>query len=389
MNSKNIIVIGASAGGFEALKTLVRGLPAELRASVLIVWHISPEVRGVLPHVLNRIESLPAAHPDDREEIRDGHIYIAPPDRHMLVENGQIRITRGPKENRFRPAIDPLFRSAAYHYGATVIGVILSGSLDDGTSGLWTVKNRGGIAIVQDPNDAEVPSMPENAIREVAVDYTLPVAAIPTVLVDLLDERRKVARVTVKKNDENKDKQLKLEIGIALEETALDAGVMELGNLTPYTCPECHGVLSALTDGTITRFRCHTGHGFSVDSLLATLTENIEKSMWSAIRGVEESIILLNHIGDHFAELNQPQLAAAYFKKANEARARNDIIRAAVFSNEQLATDNVGNSGTELGRREQRAKQAVSAWGRESGISYEKENDVPAKVGDETEESAE
>ena len=168
MKLRNIIVIGASAGGFEVLKKLVADLPADFAASIFVVWHMSPDVRGVLPQVLNRAGTVPAAHAVDGESIEPNRIYVAPPDHHLLIEKGTVRVTRGPKENRFRPAVDPLFRSAAYAYNNRVIGVILSGALDDGTAGLWTIKRRGGVAVVQDPFDAEVPSMPDNALREVA-----------------------------------------------------------------------------------------------------------------------------------------------------------------------------------------------------------------------------
>ena len=341
MNSKNIIVIGASAGGFEALKELVSGIPADFQASIFVVWHMSPDVLGVLPQVFSRMETLPAAHAFDQEVIEDGRIYVAPPDRHLLIDAGRVRVTRGPKENRFRPAVDPLFRSAAYHYGPDVIGVILSGALDDGTSGLWTIKHRGGITIVQDPRDAEVPSMPENAIREVEIDHTLPVSEIPGLLVSLIDDKSRNPRAAPAPSHEQEAELLRREIGIAAEHTLLETGIMDLGDLTPYTCPDCHGVLSAVIEGPTKRFRCHTGHAFTSDSLLATVTEDIENSLWNAIRGVDESIILLNHMGDHFADVNQPRLAALYFQKANEARDRNKVIRSTVFRHEQLSADSL------------------------------------------------
>lgn len=337
MESRNIIVIGASAGGFEALKKLVGGLPAELEASLFVVWHVSPDVRGVLPQVLNRAGKIFAAHAEDNESIHTNRLYVAPPDRHLLIEPGRVRVTRGPKENRFRPAVDPLFRSAAYAYGSRVIGVVLSGALDDGTAGLWTIKERGGMAIVQDPLDAEVPSMPENALREVAIDYSVSVQEMPDLLVRLAQEKvAEVARMNVKN-----DKRTEIEIRIAAEDNALALGIMKYGELTPYTCPDCHGVLSAFRDAQLMRFRCHTGHAFSADSLLATVTENIEESLYSAIRGVEESIMLLNHLGDHFAETNQTKLAALYFKKANESEQRAQRVRQAVLSHEQLSKDSL------------------------------------------------
>lgn len=165
MEKRNIIVIGASAGGFEAIKRIVTDLPSDIDASLFIVWHMSPDVRGILPQVLNRVNRIYAGHALDKEEIKTNRIYIAPPDHHLVLEEGRVRVTHGPKENRFRPAVDPLFRSAAYAYSNRVIGVVLTGALDDGTAGLWAVKHYGGVAVVQDPNDAEVPSMPENAIR--------------------------------------------------------------------------------------------------------------------------------------------------------------------------------------------------------------------------------
>lgn len=338
MAPRNIIVVGASAGGFEAIKELVAGLPSNLGASVFIVWHMSPDIRGVLPQVLSRVSSLPAAHAYDYEPIQPNRIYVAPPDHHLLVENGHVRVTRGPKENRFRPAVDPLFRSAAYAYGPSVIGVILSGALDDGTAGMWTIKQRGGVAVVQDPNDAEVSSMPTNALREVAIDYCVPVAEMSALLVRLSQEQVTEEAVV---EDKTENEKTAIEIRIAAQDSAFEAGVMQLGTLTPYTCPECHGVLSALRDGQRVRYRCHTGHAFSADSLLATITENIEDSLYSAIRGIEESVMMLNHIGDHFAEENQPKLAAVYFRKAKEAETRAQLIRQTVLTHEQLSQDSL------------------------------------------------
>ena len=266
-SGQRIIVIGASAGGFEALKKIVKELPADFNAPLFIVWHMSPDIRGILPQVLNRVNSIYAAHAYDREEIKSNRIYVAPPDYHLLLEEGTVRVTHGPKENRFRPAVDPLLRSAAYAYGSRVIGVILSGALDDGTAGLWTVKHYGGTAIVQDPMDAEVPSMPENAIREVNVDYCVGVSEIAKLLVRLTKQ-------PVKKEEVMKDEQTKKEIEIAAEENALEKGLMNLGELTPFSCPECQGVLSRLQNNNIIRYRCHTGHAYSVaDALMTSITD--------------------------------------------------------------------------------------------------------------------
>lgn len=338
MTKRNIIVMGGSTGSFEAFKTIAAGLPKDLDASVFIVWHMSPDIRGVLPQVLNRVGNLTASEAAEGEPIEPGRIYIARPDHHLLIDDSHVRVARGPKENRFRPAVDPLFRSAAYNYGPRVIGVITSGGLDDGTSGLWTIKHHGGIAVVQDPNDAEIPSMPESAIREVNVDYVVPVSDIAELLAKLSQEE--IPDVPERSmHDEAENKRTELEIGIAGEDNALQSGVMNWGELTPFTCPECNGVLSRIKDGDRPRFRCHTGHAFSADSLLSSLTENIEESLWGAIRGVDESIMLLNHLGDHFAEVNRVRVAAKFFQKAKEAQQRNEVIRRAVLDHELLTTD--------------------------------------------------
>jgi two-component system, chemotaxis family, protein-glutamate methylesterase/glutaminase len=333
-----LIVMGASAGGFNILKDIISRLPNTFNAAVLIVWHIAPTVKSILPEVLNRASNLHAAHGRDGEKIVPRRIYVAPPDKHMLVEKGRIRITKGPKENRFRPSIDPLFRSAAYMYGPRVIGIVLSGSLDDGTAGLWQVKHFGGIAIVQDPKEAEYSSMPESALQQVEVDYCLPAAAIAELLGSLID--RKIPECPF---SEIGEQVTAAEIKIALEENALENSIMKFGELTPYACPECHGVLTAIKEGMIERYRCHTGHAFSANTLLDAITERVEDSLYNAIRGVDETVLLLNHMGDHFAERNETKLAAMYFQKAKEAADRSSLMRQAVLTHEQLSQQTVSD----------------------------------------------
>src|SRR5438128_4983989 len=189
MAKKDIVVVGASAGGMAALEQLVAGLPRGLPASLFVVWHLAPGVKSVLPTLLARAGPLPACNPKDGDPIEPGRIYVGPNDHHMLLENGYIRVARGPKENRFRPAVDPLFRSAAYLYSTRVIGVVLSGALDDGTAGLWAIKLRGGTAVVQDPADAVHRSMPLNALDNVDVDHKLPAREIGPLLGRLVREQ--------------------------------------------------------------------------------------------------------------------------------------------------------------------------------------------------------
>lgn len=344
MEKRNIVVIGASAGGFEALRQLVRSLPADLNAAIFVVWHISPDVTGVLAKVLNRLNTLPADNAVDGEAIAMGHIYIAPPDHHLLLENGRVRITKGPRENRFRPAVDPLFRSAAKVYGPRVIGIILSGALDDGTAGLWTIKEFGGLAIVQDPEDAEVASMPRHAMQAVQVDYVRPIAEMGALLVELVQQEVPISSSLPPAEEKRVEKEIK----IAMEPEKRQSDILEFGQPTTFTCPECHGVLSSMIEGGRIRFRCHTGHAFSADALLTSISESIESSLWNAVRSVQESIMFLNHMGDHFAEINKPKLAAMYFKKAKEADKRAALVRKAAVNHEQLTTERIAEEAAQI-----------------------------------------
>ena len=340
MAKKDIVVIGASAGGLEALRELVSRLPADLQASIFVVWHTAPSVRTILPAVLARSGSLPAKLAVDRESIEPRRIYIAPPDHHMLLERGFVRITKGPKENRFRPAVDPMFRSAAYVYSTRVIGVILSGGLDDGTAGLWTVALRGGTTIVQDPEEALIDSMPLSALRSVDVDYRARIADIASLLVRLTDEEAPEAPDLAM----DEKRKTETEIRIAEEENALEKRVLEEGELTPFTCPECNGVLTEIREGRILRFRCHTGHAFSASSLLASVTESIEDLLFGALRAVDEVSMLLNHLGQHCEDAGEIETATEFRAKAEEFRRRGRVIRKAAMDNEPLDQEQLQES---------------------------------------------
>lgn len=328
-----MIVIGASAGGLEALKKLVAQLPSNLPTALFIVWHISPGAPSLLPQILERVCKLPVAHAIDGESIQMGRIYLAPPDRHLLVELGHVRVTHGPKENRFRPAVDVLFRSAARSYGPRVVGVVLTGSLDDGASGLYAVKERGGKAVVQDPQDALYPSMPMAAIKAVAVDYCVPIIEMGELLVDLTND-------TVEAEEVNPvSKQIDIEVGVAREDKALEMGITKLGEFSPYTCPECHGVLLQLKEGNLLRFRCYTGHAYSLNSLLVEVTQSVEDPLWSALRVIEASEMLMTHMAQHLCQVDESETAELLLQKVEGAKRRAELVRQAVLSNETLSQD--------------------------------------------------
>jgi two-component system, chemotaxis family, protein-glutamate methylesterase/glutaminase len=302
------------------------------------VMHTSAEGPGMLAEILDRAGRLPATNAKDRERIRPGTIYVAPPDRHLLIEPGVVRVTRGPKENRFRPAVDPLFRSAAQTYGPRVVGVILTGYLDDGTAGLWTVKQLGGTTIVQDPSDALVPFMPQNALAHVQVDYCLPVEEIAPLLVRLTSETVEEEGVYPV------PKQVEIEVNIAKEQKALDAGVLQLGEPSNYACPECHGVLLQLKEGTLFRFRCHTGHAYSIESLLTDITEKMDDALWNSIRAFEEGELFMRHMAQHLDHDENNQSAESFLKRADEAKRQANLMRQAAVNggglqSEQSAAD--------------------------------------------------
>lgn len=252
MSGHDIIVVGASAGGVEALRGIVAGLPADLPASVFCVIHVAPSGPHLLPAILTAAGRLPAKYAEDKEEIVSGRIYVAPPDHHMLVRWGVMGVNRGPRENWHRPAVDPLFRSAAVAYGPRVIGVILTGNLDDGTRGLSAVKRCGGLAVVQDPNEALYPSMPASALHSTQVDHVTRLSDLPALLTRL-------ARMPAGESMQPPP-MVEVESRMSGRETDEEELLDRIGTRSSLTCPECHGALWGLEDGNLLNFRCHVGH---------------------------------------------------------------------------------------------------------------------------------
>ncbi len=291
MAHRDIVVIGASLGGVEALPQLAAALPQDLPAAVLVVLHMAPDARNYLAERLDAAGPLSAKPAVNGEPLESGRIYVAVPDHHLMMEGDRVRLTRGPRESHARPAVDVLFRSAAYYGGPRVIGIVLTGMLDDGTAGLWAIKDRGGVAIVQSPEEARYPSMPRSALRHVKVDYTLQLADIPNVLRSLTRERIEV-------QGRSMNEKLKVETRIALEEHGSEPGVRALGSPSFYTCPECHGSMVAIVEGSIKRFRCHTGHAYSGAALLHQTLPNIEATLWAALAQAEERQALLKELAN-------------------------------------------------------------------------------------------
>ena len=296
MATHDIVVIGASAGGVEAISTVVAQLPRDLRAIVLVVLHVS-RGRSVLPEILTRAGRLPAVHPSDGDQLDYGRIYVAPPDHHLTVESGKARVVHGPMENGCRPAIDPLFRSAARIYGPRVIGVVLTGALDDGTAGLAAIKEAGGLAIVQDPDEAFASSMPRSAAAFVAVDHVIPVAEIGVLIAGLTREEH--------------DRP---------------------GKVSVFTCPECRGTLWEAEHGGIVRYRCRVGHVYSAESMLAAQTDSVDRALWTALRSMEERAALTHRLAERARGRKHHWVARAFDERARVADGHASVIRELLVS---------------------------------------------------------
>jgi two-component system chemotaxis response regulator CheB len=312
----------------EALQRLVAPLPKDFHAAIFVVLHLAPQSTSVLPGILMRAGNLPAVHPRDGETIRMGRIYVAPPDNHMVIEDGKVRVTRGPKENRHRPAIDPLFRSAARWYGPRVIGVVLTGSLDDGTAGMLAIKKRRGVAIVQDPNDAFCGDMPRSALETVAVDYVAPVDRIPELLQQLVP-------VQVAENGAGKSSRMKKETEFA--ELNMDAIEDENRPGTPsaFACPECGGVLWEMDGEEILRFRCRVGHAYTASSLGVEQAEAVESALWAAMRALEEGASLARRMADNAAKGKRHRLEQRYRERAEAKMQQAEVLRRLIAESKQ------------------------------------------------------
>ena len=266
---------------------LLQQLPADFPAPILVVQHISGDASGnALLDALNHNSKLSCIHAVNGEKLKNRYVYLAPSDHHLMVKkSGHVQVTKGAQENRSRPAIDPLFRSAAAAFGNRVTGIVLTGYLDDGTAGLIAIQRCGGTCIIQDPNDAEYPDMPKNELNQVKADFCLPIAEMGGVLLNIMD-RPKSKQVRIPKD-------IQLEIKIAERVLSDLTSVNALGEQVPFNCPGCGGVLWKMKEGSFLRYRCHTGHAYTAAALLAEQTNKIEETMWTALRMFEERRNLL------------------------------------------------------------------------------------------------
>jgi len=322
MAGRDIIVVGASTGGVEALTQMVRGLPSGLPASLFVVCHFPPGLRSVLPEILSRSGPLLASHAADGEPFYPGQIYIAPPDHHLLLEPGKrMRLTRGARENHHRPAVDPLFRSAARHYGSRVIGVVLTGALYDGTAGLMAVRAAGGLAVVQDPDDALVAAMPQNAMEVAGVDHVVCIADLAPLLIGLSHQP-----VEPDRGAETMDPIERMP-EIAIQDMARQVRNERRGQVSVMTCPECGGALWQVDDAGLLRFSCHVGHVYRGEVLLSEQTEALEAALWTAVRTFKEKWVLASQLAHREQAAGNAQSAARFREQAEQAIRSGELIQ--------------------------------------------------------------
>jgi len=338
MPGRDIVVIGGSAGALPALIQLVKELPADLPAALFVVIHSSPHARSHLAEILSRAGPLPAVGARDGEPVQPGRIYVAQPDRHLLLQDGHVRVQRGARENRSRPAIDPLFRSAARAHRARVAGVLLSGQLSDGVMGLLAIRLQGGVTIVQDPAEAAYPSMPRTALEHGAADAALPVQEIASTLVRLVNEP--AAGDTLMADLDDRE-------ALTIEEDFQEQELNERdGEPAVVTCPDCGGTLWQHRAGSFIHFRCHVGHRYAHDALMLEQSESLERALWTCMRLLKEKVALARQMAHRFRETGQPE-------SADQVEENSQVDEESIVVIEQLIQAAVGANavvvGTEMG----------------------------------------
>jgi two-component system, chemotaxis family, protein-glutamate methylesterase/glutaminase len=327
MPVRDIVVVGFSAGGIEPLLRLVEALPADFPGAVFVVHHFPPQSVSALPNILHRRTALDVVQAVDGDAIVPGRIYVARPDQHLVLTGGRVRCTNGPREQGHRPAIDPLFRSAARTFGPRVVGVILSGTLDDGTVGLIEIKARGGLALVQEPEEAAYPGMVMSALRNVAVDHVAPARELAAIL-------DRVARLEAPERDllsPDSHGDSAANTGKVPEPVTAGTAALRnpaaLGRPSPMVCPECGGVLFEREQDDFLHFRCHVGHAFSEEALFASQSRAVEGALWSAVRALEEKAELSRRLAEQAGHRGLRRTVTQFEGTAREAEQGSNAIR--------------------------------------------------------------
>jgi two-component system chemotaxis response regulator CheB len=329
MADRDVLALGTSAGGFEALRFLAAEFSSDFPASVLVTIHLSSQFRSALDAILTQSGPLPASFAADGEKLERRHIYIAPAEHHLIVESGHLRLGSGPRENNARPSLDPMFRSAALCCGTRTVGAVLTGTLGDGAAGLSALKQSGGITVVQDPNDAAFVEMPRTALIRSNPDHVVSLAAMPALFEKLVRQPAGQA-VPVANN-------LAYEVNIASGGRGSMKDMDWIGRRSVLACPDCHGVMWEIDEGKLVRYRCHVGHAYSAEIMSLALDENLKRAFGSALRALDERIALARRLEKQAHEAGRIQIARSWAAKALEFEAEANVIRDSIRRTDEIA----------------------------------------------------
>lgn len=328
MGNRDVLAIGTSAGGVEALAFLAARFQPKFPASILVTIHLSSQFRSALDEVLSRAGPLPASFAKHGEIFRKGHIYLAPPDRHLLVDGDRLHLGAGPRENNARPAIDAMLRSVAVCCGSRAIGVVLTGTLGDGASGLWAINRCSGMSVVQDPKDAAFPEMPLNALNRAKPDHVVSLTQMPVLLESLVHQPAGASIPA--------PSSIKFEVEIARTGHSTMEEMDRLGRRSVLACPDCHGVMWEIDEGELVRYRCHVGHTYTAELMSVALDENLRRALASAVRALEERVALARKLCEQARESGYRH-AEAWAAKAREYERELDVVRESIARMDEIA----------------------------------------------------
>jgi two-component system, chemotaxis family, protein-glutamate methylesterase/glutaminase len=355
MSNVELVVIGASAGGLEGLSAIVKHLSPSVPVTLLIVVHTSAAGQTFLPQILGRVSSLPVSLAKDGEALTPGRIIVAPPDFHLLVTPRGVSLSRGPRENGFRPAIDPLFRTAARAYPQRVMGIILSGALDDGTYGMQMIKEHGGVTVVQDPDEAPIPSMPLSVLSNVPVDHVLRADAMARVIEQAAAGHSKSEAVMSPKNNKPFEPQ---DPGTDTEIEDIQA---TFGPPTALTCPDCGGALWEVPEGAMVRYRCHVGHQFSPDALETQQHSKVEAALWTAVRVLEEHAEMKHRMAERARSAGLEAVSEGFMTGAEDSHHHAQMIRDLLFNRRTLEPGDALKADATVRRGRSRPDKSMNA----------------------------
>jgi two-component system, chemotaxis family, protein-glutamate methylesterase/glutaminase len=329
MANRDILAIGTSAGGFEALRFLAGEFSPDFPASILVVIHLPSQFRSTLDAILTQAGPLQATFAVDGEKLERGHIYIAPPERHLLVESKELRLGLGPRENNARPALDPLFRSAALCCGARAIGAVLTGTLGDGAAGLLALRQHGGITVVQDPGDAAFPEMPTTALTRSQPNHVVGLAGMPALFEKLVRQPEGQPMPVTG--------AIEYEVEIARGGRGSMSEMDRIGRRSVLACPDCHGVMWEIDEGELVRYRCHVGHAYSAEIMSLALDDNLRRAFGSALRALDERTSLARKLEKQASGSGRTQIAESWAERAREFEQEAKVIRDSIRRTDEIA----------------------------------------------------